>query len=385
MIESESENAQSDEVENSEETIPKQLSKHELTLLYLPPKRNQQRRRKKRFGPTDLVPETVPLNDIRRTYPTIFSSLTTRATVEEIRSQFGKIVADDEDFSFVVRTEEEENPFGPVYRENKGLEASIKFLSAYFLAIPDCIFTYTSLQFYKRKNGESVLKTEFMITGCMAFKVLVENVEKTDDFKGAVEGLQGLQSASSEIRNDQDHQGYSEDDSNDVFEDEDEVESPQNKRRRVDTESAKIDYCDNSTSVSLSSTASIKKKKVNVGDTEVMIDEHDDECTYKSMIITSDASNYKLGHRLEGRSFSTSGKMIFYMNKDKKLIKLDAQYSVTKTLESSKYDSLAELTSGKDKTKPESPTTLTFTAIDNESIDDEEDWESSDNENAPAI
>lgn len=395
---------------------PRELTKHELTLMYLPPKRNHNRRRKKVVGPNCLVSETVPLNDVRRTYPAVFASLTSRASLDEIRTQFSKIVA-GEDFTFVITTLEGENPFGPVYRENKGLEASIRFLAAYFQAVPDCIVTHSNMKFYKRKNGESILKTNFTITGCMAFKVLVNNAEQVDDFKCAVQGLQVLQSAF-QPTSEHDDSIESAEESDDYEDDEDEsVEKVQttfdddcdnndnsraNKRARLNDDA--IPDCSSSESLhssmhtkSIVTDASSKidaglilrqkmeerdilsrKKKVAVGDTEVLIDADDDEDVYRNMLITSESTSYQLGQRTEGRTFSTGGKMIFYMNKDKKLVKIDAQYSAKKTLESCKYDSLNDIPNGSnDLHESDSPPTLAFTAAETISdVENDEDNES---------
>lgn len=393
----------------------RELSKHELTLMYLPPKRNHNRRKKKVLGPNDLAPETVPLNDIRRTYPSVFASLTSRAGLEEMRAQFSKIVAGD-DFTFVVTTLEGENPFGPVYREMKGLEAAIKFMSAYFQAVPDCIVHHTNLQFFKRKNGESVLKTDFTIAGCMAFKVVVDNADQVDDFKSAVEGLQGLQSAiqpgqeddgpgedsdGGDESNEEDNQAAEEDShANSSFQDPDEQprkrQRPNNVLGSSSSSIASHTTPDESKSYSESSEIDAlslrrleeererlaRKKRVEVGDTEVMIDADDDASAYRNMLIASDSTNYQLGQRTEGRTFSTGGKMIFYMNKDKKLVKIDAQYSAKKTVDSCKYDSLNDLSKGGRKDDgSESPPTLTLTAIEAGISYDDDDDEDDDDDN----
>eukprot|EP01033_Poteriospumella_lacustris_P018098 gene18098-12986_t len=288
-----------------------------------------------------------------------------------MRAQFSKIVAGD-DFTFVVTTVEGENPFGPVYREMKGLEAAIKFMSAYFQAVPDCIVHHTNLQFFKRKNGESVLKTDFTIAGCMAFKVVVDNADQVDDFKSAVEGLQGLQSAV-QAGQEGDDQGEDNGDDNDDGTESNEEEAADEESRAnsslqdADEQPRKRPRPNHALGSSSSSIAShttpdesksytetseidatslrrheeerqrlAKKKRVEVGDTEVMIDADDDASAYRNMLITSDSTNYQLGQRTEGRTFSTGGKMIFYMNRDKKLVKIDAQYSAKKTMDSCK-------------------------------------------------
>lgn len=402
--------ATSTELKSASTDGQRELTKHELTLMYLPPKRNHNRRKKKVLGPNDLAPETVPLNDVRRTYPSVFASLTSRAGLEEMRAQFSKIVAGD-DFTLVVTTVEGENPFGPVYREMKGLEAAIKFMSAYFQAVPDCIVHHTNLQFFKRKNGESVLKTDFTIGGCMAFKVVVDNADQVDDFRSAVEGLQGLQSAVQTGEQEDDGQdGDNGDDNDDGTESNEEAvaeeeshanssfqdadEQPRKRQRpnhALGSSSSSIaSHTTPDESKSYSETSEIdamslrrleeererlaKKKRVEVGDTEVMIDADEDASAYRNMLITSDSTNYQLGQRTEGRTFSTGGKMIFYMNKDKKLVKIDAQYSAQKTMDSCKYDSLNDLSKGGRKDDgSESPPTLTFTAIEGGISDDDDD------------
>lgn len=337
-----------------------ELSKRDLTLSYLPPKRNHQKRKRKIIGPNDLIPETVPLNDVRRSVPKVFSQLTSRAEFNEVRSQLEKLVESD-DVTLIASTIENENLFGPVYREMKGLDAVSKFIATYFSAIPDCVLSFSNLHFFKRKNNESELHTQFSLSGCVTFNVVIDNAEQVGDLKSAVEVLQGLNGFNGA---DPDAEPDAEpENSENADEEEEEEESPQEKRPRLNEEEGSIGDDSSSAVKSVqSSNAEMstsellemnqrkleerqRKKRILVGEQVLFVDADEDASSYRNMIIASESTNYQLENRDQARSFFTTGTWNFFFNKDKKIYKMEARYSARKTAESARYDSIQQLTS----------------------------------------
>lgn len=68
-----------------------------------------------------LIMETLPIHDIRRTYPKILEELPSLMNAVEIESALKPIIVDAETFELVIAAREGTNPFGPTYNEIRGL------------------------------------------------------------------------------------------------------------------------------------------------------------------------------------------------------------------------------------------------------------------------
>lgn len=299
------------------------MSKREETNSWLPPKKLSGRRKRKR-QPTanELVAETVPLNDIRRTYPNIIQLILNSSNRDEIITLLGEIAASDLDFLAVIRTFETENPNGPVYRETQGICSTARCFAAYAESMPDLVGTITLVSFLKKRNGDSEIRCRLTYAGSVTYNVVVENPEQVADISSAAMGLNALGSGSNLNK--------------------DEEATAEMKVVEVDIErssNASISFDRNEPNT--------KKSKVQAGETEIVIDSHEDPEPYKTMFIATRETRFRVGPIVltKARSFQTSGSIVLYCNKEKKVRKMEIVYSSQESSKSSKYTEVAALLS----------------------------------------
>lgn len=72
----------------------------------------------------ELIPDTLAINDCRRSYHKIFDAIM-GLNEFEVKKVLSRIVADPANFVLVVSAIEDQNPFGPVYIELRGLGESL--------------------------------------------------------------------------------------------------------------------------------------------------------------------------------------------------------------------------------------------------------------------
>lgn len=300
-----------------------EMSKRDQTNFWLPPKRSAGRKKRKRQPLfSELVAETVPLNDIRRSYAGILQSVLNRSNCEEILGLFESIAASPTDFLTIVRSAESENPNGPVYREMQGIESTARCFAAYAESMPDVIASVTLKSFYKRRKGDSEVHCRISYAGSVTKKVVVENPEQTADISSAISGLNSLGTTS-------------------TFD-----QSSTFVQRINSTESIEI--------ATLQSTSSDGQGKVEipVGETDIVIHSHEDPEPYKSMFIASQKTRFRVAETVlpQARSFQTSGTMILSCNTAKKVCKVEIIYSSQEATKSSKYTEVAVLLNDDSKT-----------------------------------
>jgi hypothetical protein len=163
-------------------------------LIYIPPPRKPYERKKKKKFPIDgFSPETVPLGDIRRTYPKLLEQMIHRADIDSIIKRLKKMVALEDEFILTISCVENENSFGPIYREFIGIKAAANFLHIQSQTIPDQVLLIESMKFFKHKSQHSQIRCDLVYAGCLVYKMIIEYPEVAIDFNLAVIGLQGLQ------------------------------------------------------------------------------------------------------------------------------------------------------------------------------------------------
>jgi hypothetical protein len=295
-----------------------QMSKREETNSWLPPKKSSSRKKRK-LQPTanELVAETVPLNDIRRTYPNIVRSILNCSNNEEILSYLSKIFASDTDFLAIVRSAESENPNGPVYREVQGIHTTARCFAAYAESMPDAVCTVSLSSFLKKRKGDSEIHCKLTYAGSVTYKVIVENLEQVADISSAVMGLNALGSTSKD----------------DIA-----------MKTTVEVDVYKAT---NYTSSDSFDQNEAKKNKIEVGETDILIDVREDPEPYKTMFIATQDTQFRVAQTVltKARSFQTSGSVVLYCNKDKKVQKIEIVYSSQESSRSSKYTEVSALLS----------------------------------------
>lgn len=139
---------------------------------------------KKRKRMTELKTETIPLNDVRRSYPRIFATMMNRCQTEDMAARLAAI-ADSQHFTFVFHNTGLHDACAPKYREIRGIDATARFLGVFFQTTPDSIFLMKDHQFYKRSNS-SQIHCSFELSGSIIYQMIVSNAAVS------VNSIQGL-------------------------------------------------------------------------------------------------------------------------------------------------------------------------------------------------
>jgi hypothetical protein len=140
---------------------------HKPNKLKIKPKKGQ------------LIQETIPLNDVRRSYPRMIEAILNRG-LEDCESKLRNIcTADADSFLLVLSAIEKVNPFGPVYQEVHGIGAASRYLNAYLSAIPDAVFAISESKFFKRLPG-SEIHCNFTFSGSVIHRIVVDGDEKQE-------------------------------------------------------------------------------------------------------------------------------------------------------------------------------------------------------------
>lgn len=95
-----------------------------------------------------------------------------------------------EDCVFVSRSIN--NPFGPNYREVRGVSSMVEYVDAALEAIPDCIFAILDSKFFRKAQNESMIISSYTVNGRMIFTVDTLDTEDVEDIDSAISGLQML-------------------------------------------------------------------------------------------------------------------------------------------------------------------------------------------------
>ncbi len=151
------------------------MSQYSESLASSKPSSSKHQKKKRRMS--ELVIDTIPLNDPRRNYPRLLEMIFNRCQAEDCFHKLASICTlghheQDDIFTLIVSAIEKENVFGPVYSEVHSVDAAARLLSTYFLAVPDSIFVIVDCKFYKRTpNGESEIHCNFSFSGSKVYKV----------------------------------------------------------------------------------------------------------------------------------------------------------------------------------------------------------------------
>lgn len=324
-----------------------------------------------------LVQETIPLNDIRRTYPRLVEALLNRGQVDDIESKLSSICINDSSFLLIINAIEKENPFGPIYQEIHGIQAASRCINAYFSAIPDSVFAILDSKFYKRSTG-SEIHCNYSFSGSIIHRIVIEDIEQTMDINNAIVGLQTLAqvaldreylptsdgiNAAEEMEDEEttnepidvQNQESNEDESDELQENptdstpsptsNTDADSPPNSQKESEStpsSSANIpNESGNKRRFSFDQQELVVptgKKRLSVGEVDFFVDKNDNFVACDQLIIATNKTKFKIGERMQSsRSFTTNGKIIFSLNADKRVQKLEVTYSSKLATQSSKY------------------------------------------------
>lgn len=129
--------------------------------------------KKRKRNVHELKAETIPLNDVRRSYPRIFGTLMNRGQTEDIAQRLASI-ADPQSFVFVMHCKDLHDTVAPRYRELKGIDCAARFLGIFFQTTPDSIFVMRDHQFYKRSTS-SQIHCNFELMGSIIYQMNIQN------------------------------------------------------------------------------------------------------------------------------------------------------------------------------------------------------------------
>ena len=104
---------------------------------------------------------SLPANDIRSSYPRIYASIFNGCCTTTATKQFKSICI--EECVLVVRSMN--HPFGPNYREVRGIRSMVDFIDSAMEAVPDCIFNIIDTKFYRKPQHESAIISSYTING----------------------------------------------------------------------------------------------------------------------------------------------------------------------------------------------------------------------------
>ncbi len=130
----------------------------------------------------------LPASDARSNYHKIFEMIFNGCPKSAAAKHFRSICA--EDCVFVSRSIN--NPFGPNYREVRGVSSMVEFVDAYLEAIPDCIFAILDSKFFRKAQNESMIISSYTVNGRMIFTVDTLDTDDVEDIDSAISGLQML-------------------------------------------------------------------------------------------------------------------------------------------------------------------------------------------------
>lgn len=130
----------------------------------------------------------LPSNDIRCNYHRIIETIFNGCQKSIATEHFKSICADD----CVLVSNSTHNPFGPNYRELRGIESMVEYVETALEAIPDCIFAITDSKFFRKAQNESMVIASYTVNGRMIYTIDALNGEDIEDIDSAISGLQML-------------------------------------------------------------------------------------------------------------------------------------------------------------------------------------------------
>lgn len=312
-----------------------------------------------------LVQETIPLNDIRRTYPRLIETIMNRGQVEDCENKLSSICVKDSSFLLIISAIEREHPYGPIYQEIHGIEAAAKCINAYFSAIPDSVFAIVDSKFYKKPIG-SEIHCNFSFSGSVIHRIVIEDIEQMNDISNAILGLQTL----AQVAIDREYLPTT--GSTDTTKEQHDFKDTDRKHNIITTaidgqpnneDGPPTDIISPATSSNQDSSSQTHemessnigmkrhysidqqplviptgKKRLSVGELDFFVDKDDNFISCDQLIIATNKTKFKIGERMQSsRSFTTNGKITFTLNADKLVQKLEVTYSSRTATQSSRY------------------------------------------------
>mmetsp|Transcript_62403 Transcript_62403/g.122759 ORF Transcript_62403/g.122759 Transcript_62403/m.122759 type:complete len:529 (+) Transcript_62403:3-1589(+) len=130
----------------------------------------------------------LPASDVRSNYHRILETIFNGCQKAEATKHFKSICSDD----CVMISRSVNNPFGPNYRELRGIESMVEFVDTSLEAVPDCIFAITDSKFFRKPQNESMIISSYTVNGRMIYTVDRLESEDVEDIDSAISGLQML-------------------------------------------------------------------------------------------------------------------------------------------------------------------------------------------------
>lgn len=149
----------------------------------------------------NLVVETVPLNDIRRTYCKRFEDMVNNANIADSYRPISEICVNPDKLTVCIYCEDYPMHSEPVYREFQSLMTMNKFFTTRMQSIPDAVFVVDKSQIFKsvhnkKKRKGSEMHLYFRFTGSVISEIVWRNAETSLEMNFAVNSLSSLASSS---------------------------------------------------------------------------------------------------------------------------------------------------------------------------------------------
>jgi hypothetical protein len=123
-------------------------------------------------------------SNYHRTLETVFNGCHKTIAVKHFKAMCS------EDCVMVIRAVN--NPFGPNYREMRGIESMVEYVDTALEAVPDMIFAITDSKFFRKPQNESMVISSYTANGRMIYTIDTLNSEDVEDIGSAISGLQML-------------------------------------------------------------------------------------------------------------------------------------------------------------------------------------------------
>lgn len=130
----------------------------------------------------------LPTSDVRSNYHRIFETIFNGCQKSIATKHFRNVCIED----CVLVSRSINNPFGPNYREVRGIESMVEYVDTSLEAIPDCIFAILDTKFFRKPQAESMIISSYTVNGRIIYTIDSLDTEDIEDIDSAISGLQML-------------------------------------------------------------------------------------------------------------------------------------------------------------------------------------------------
>lgn len=130
----------------------------------------------------------LPASDVRSNYHRIFETIFNGCQKSIASKHFRSVCIED----CILVSRSINNPFGPNYREVRGIDSMVEYVDTSLEAIPDCIFAILDTKFFRKPQAESMIISSYTVNGRIIYTIDSLDTEDIEDIDSAISGLQML-------------------------------------------------------------------------------------------------------------------------------------------------------------------------------------------------